>query len=87
MTGMRIKVTDILFTIILVVVSALCIGFYLLPQGVQESLKARSGDWSLLKFYTSAFIHFDLGHLEVNLASFLGIAVFLYGLSSLIYRE
>lgn len=81
------RVIDILFVMVLVVVSALCIGFYLLPQGVQESLKARSGDWSLLKFYTSTFIHFDLRHLAVNFASFLGIAVFLYRLSFLIYRE
>lgn len=84
---MKISAMGLLFSLYLSLVSGLCIGLYLTPADAQKSLMAYSGDWSLLKFYSSTFIHMDLKHLTLNLISFLGVGVFLYTLSLRLGRE
>ena len=84
---MRAKRVDLLYASVIALVSALCVAIFLAPSGVQESLRARSDEWSLMAFYSSTFVHVNLEHLALNLASFILLSVLLYALNMRTDRE
>jgi len=83
----RAKRVDLLYASVIAIVSVLCVVIFLAPPSVQESLRARSDEWSLLTFYSSTFVHVNLEHLALNLASFILLSVLLYALNMRTDRE
>lgn len=74
----RLRKDDIGFILIVSLVSIACIGVFLLPLEIQNTLKARHAVFDPIAYITASFVHGDLQHLTLNLSAFLVSAFLLY---------
>jgi hypothetical protein len=64
-----------------VVITALLVGVYLLPESIQREFVFDYGSPTLLTAYTAPFVHFSVSHLLGNLVVFVLVSGTIYGLS------
>ena len=81
------KISESIILGLFISIPALCVLIFLLPTGIQESLKARTDTWNLVTFFMSTFVHANFNHLLGNLISFISFGVFIYMINRISNRR
>jgi membrane associated rhomboid family serine protease len=74
----RLQRDDIVFILIVGLVSLVCIIVFLVPSEIQNMLKVRHAVFNPIAYITASFVHGDLQHLGLNLSAFLIFSFLLY---------